>query len=103
MTAAAGQGHVATIELPATFMGSEAAFVPRDAGALADGSAAEDDGYLLTYVTDNAAKQSFCVVWDASTMSPTPIATVALPMRVPAGFHALFVPQHELESLEAAS
>ena len=63
----------------------EASFVPRD------GATAEDDGYLMTYVYDAERDASDFVVYDASTMSDEPVASVALP-RVPFGFHGNWVP-----------
>ena len=62
----------------------ETVFVPR-----AD-SAAEDDGYLMTYVYDAASNESDFVIFDAASMSAEPIATVHLP-RVPFGFHGNWV------------
>ena len=63
----------------------EASFVPRE------GATAEDDGYLMTYVFDAEAEASEFVIYDASTMSDEPVATVHLP-RVPFGFHGNWVP-----------
>lgn len=44
--------------------------------------AGEDDGYLLTYVYDEASECSELVVYNAKTMSAMPIARVMLPLRV---------------------
>jgi carotenoid cleavage dioxygenase-like enzyme len=65
---------------PTTSSG-EPVFVPARDGA------AEDEGYLVTYLYDAAAASSSFVVLDAADMSAAPIATVALPQRVPHGFH----------------
>jgi carotenoid cleavage dioxygenase-like enzyme len=65
---------------PSTSSG-EPVFVPAHDGA------GEDEGYLVTYVHDQAADVSSFVVLDASDMGADPIATVALPQRVPNGFH----------------
>ena len=65
---------------PAALSG-EPVFVP------ASDSAAEDEGWLMTYVHDRATGVSSFVVLDAADMSAAPIATVPLPQRVPNGFH----------------
>ena len=65
--------------------GSEAPFAPRDGGT------EEDDGYLLSFVTDTNDWSSYCLVLDARNLSGGPIARVKLPGRIPAGFHAVFV------------
>ena len=62
----------------------ETVFVPSAGGQ------AEDDGYLMTYVYDAATDQSDFVIFDASSMSAEPVATVHLP-RVPFGFHGNWV------------
>ncbi len=49
--------------------------------------AGEDDGYLVLFVYDEATKTSDFVVYDATTFSDKPLATVRLPQRVPYGFH----------------
>ena len=53
---------------------------------------ADDAGYLLGYVHDEATGVSELVVIDASAVARGPIASVALPQRVPYGFHAAWVP-----------
>ena len=65
--------------------GSEAVFAPRR-GATA--GTAEDDGYVITLVTDSTSWQSDCLVFDARDIEPGPIARVRMPHRVPYGFHA---------------
>ncbi|OMP10070.1 Carotenoid oxygenase [Corchorus olitorius] len=67
--------------------GSEAVFVPREAGTACE----EDDGYLIFFVHDENTGKSSVNVIDAKTMSADPVAVVDLPHRVPYGFHALFV------------
>ncbi len=47
----------------------------------------EDDGYLLSIVYDAARNASDFVVLDAKDLAKGPVATVALPQRVPFGFH----------------
>jgi carotenoid cleavage dioxygenase-like enzyme len=67
--------------------GSEAVFAPRR-GATRE--AAEDDGYVITLVTDSRDWSSSCLVFDADAIDSGPRARVHLPQRVPAGFHATF-------------
>ncbi len=64
-----------------TSQSGEPVFVP------AGDDAAEDDGYLVTYVHDAATETSKFVVLHAADMTAAPIATVPLPQRVPHGFH----------------
>lgn len=70
--------------------GSEAPFAPRD------GSAGEDDGYLVTFVTDEREGRSEVQVLDASDITKGPVARVLLPQRVPLGFHATWVRSDQL-------
>lgn len=44
--------------------------------------AGEDDGFLLTYVYDEASDRSELVVYNAKSMSAAPVARVKLPCRV---------------------
>ena len=66
---------------------AEAVFVPDPARA-----AAEDGGWLLAFVHDAATDSSAFVVLDAEDLATGPVATVALPQRVPVGFHGNWYP-----------
>jgi carotenoid cleavage dioxygenase len=70
--------------------GSETPFAPRD------GSAAEDDGYLVTFVTDERENRSEVQILHAARISEGPVARVLLPQRVPLGFHATWVRSEQL-------
>ncbi|KAK9807926.1 hypothetical protein WJX73_003043 [Symbiochloris irregularis] len=81
-----------------THGGGEAFFVPRHKDpSLCDG---EDDGFLVTFVHDESATEggSAMVVYDAKTMSSTPVARVPLPHRVPYGFHCLHLDEEQFQS-----
>lgn len=65
--------------------GSETPFAPRAGGD------EEDDGYLVSFVTDTEDWSSACLVFDARDVAAGPIAKVGLPQRIPAGFHATWV------------
>src|SRR4051812_25277794 len=70
--------------------GSEAPFAPRP------GATEEDDGWLVSYVYDEAAGRSEVCVLDARDVAGGPVARVKLPVRVPIGFHATWVPGEQL-------
>ena len=69
----------------------EPVFVP------AHPEAAEDEGWILTYVYDGARDASDLVVIDAAALEAGPIAAVHLPVRVPYGFHGSWVARDEIE------
>jgi carotenoid cleavage dioxygenase len=62
--------------------GSETAVAPRV------GSTGEDDGYLVTIVSDMEADRSECLVFDAARVGDGPVCRVRLPERVSSGTHA---------------
>ncbi|MEM9035225.1 MAG: carotenoid oxygenase family protein [Actinomycetota bacterium] len=62
--------------------GSEAPFAPRD------GATAEDDGYLVSFVTDVEAGRSECVIIDARDLAAGPICRILLPHQISSGTHA---------------
>ena len=64
---------------------AEPVFVPASA------SAGEDEGWLLTYVYDAARDGSDLVILDAADVGGKPVATIALPQRVPFGFHGSWI------------
>lgn len=72
---------------------NESPFAPRTGATLDD---AEDDGYVVTFTTDRTDWRSECLVFDAINLSAGPIARLPLPRRVPAGFHANWIPGEQL-------
>jgi carotenoid cleavage dioxygenase len=53
--------------------------------------AGEDEGYVMGFVYDKARGASDLVILDASDLQKPPVATVALPRRVPHGFHGRWI------------
>jgi len=64
----------------------EGVFVPASA------TAAEEHGWLLAFRYDRQRNTSDLVVLDARDLGGTPVAVVAMPRRVPMGFHGSWVP-----------
>jgi len=63
----------------------EVVFVPRHAGA------AEDEGWLLSYVYDLIENRSAVVILNADDLGGEPQAVIELPVRVPLGFHGNWI------------
>ncbi|MBD2019753.1 carotenoid oxygenase family protein [Leptolyngbya sp. FACHB-36] len=66
--------------------GGEGVFVPRS------GATDEDDGWLMTFVHDEAQDTSELIVLNAQAVTDEPIARVLIPQRVPYGFHGTWIP-----------
>ena len=49
---------------------------------------AENDGWLMSFVTDRAEETSELAIIDARDVSAGPVARVKMAARVPIGFHA---------------
>jgi carotenoid cleavage dioxygenase-like enzyme len=64
--------------------GSEPVFVPRASAR------DEDDGYVMTMITDAAKGSGELLVMDAQTLETA--ARIEIPMRLPLGFHAAYLP-----------
>lgn len=64
----------------------EAVFVPTSPDA------AEDDGWLLSFVYDATDESTDLVILAAQDIAGDPVASVHLPQRVPFGFHGNWVP-----------
>jgi carotenoid cleavage dioxygenase len=62
---------------------SEAPMAPRPGGGRA-----EDDGWIVTFVSDVARDRGECHVFDAARIGDGPIARIALPARMSSGTHA---------------
>jgi len=63
----------------------EPIFVPRTPDA------AEDDGWILAFVYDEAEARGDVVILHAQDFSGSPVATIHLPDRVPYGFHGSWI------------
>lgn len=74
---------------PAGCYVSEAPFAPRL------GAKDEDDGYLITYMTDTVNRRAECVVLDAKDITRGPVCRVVLPGYIPLGAHAYWMPMSD--------
>ena len=70
--------------------GGEPVFVP------AAGDAAEGEGWLLTYVWDRTIDRCALAVFDAQAVAGGPVGRIELPVRVPFGFHGLWIDEAAL-------
>jgi carotenoid cleavage dioxygenase len=81
------RGTVETVSYGPRSNSGEAVFVPDP-----DRPGDEDGGWLLSFVYDFDTDTSRIAVVDAQDLASGPIASVLLPVRVPLGFHATWVP-----------
>lgn len=79
-------GREEVVRLPKGVYASETVMAPRL------GSAAEDDGYLITFTMDVNEDRSECLVLDAAAPNDEPVARIALPERMASGTHAGWLP-----------
>jgi len=70
------------IQLPAGQYASEAPFAPRI------GARDEDDGYLVTFITDEEAQRSEAVLIDCKRFAEGPVCRIALPHKLCSGTHS---------------
>ena len=56
------------------------------------GAAAEDEGWIMSYVYDLERDLSDVVILDAQDFAGEPIATIRLPVRLPHGFPGGWAP-----------
>lgn len=82
-------GDSVPFEIDPNFGPNEAFFVPVNGTA---GQGLEDEGYLLSFVYDKTAKTSALWIMDTTDLSAGPVARVQLPVRVPQGFHGVWLP-----------
>ncbi|MGE0323317.1 MAG: carotenoid oxygenase family protein [Polyangiaceae bacterium] len=84
-------GEVQAYSFPEGTYASESPFASRSAQP-----SAEDDGYVVTLVTDTTRDSSECQVFDAKDISKGPVARLRLPERISSGTHSFFVPSWDL-------
>ena len=70
--------------------GAEPFFIPKDSAR------SEDDGYLMTFVFDEAKNTSELIIIDALDLSRPALAQVHLPVRVPYGFHGNWIADDDI-------
>lgn len=80
--------------------GGEPFFIPKNP---TDPEAAEDDGYLVSYVHNERTGESTFLVMDTKSPNLEVVAEVSLPNRVPYGFHGLFVAESDLKNVYSSS
>lgn len=66
--------------------------------ALRPNAKSDDDGYLVTLVSDLERNRSECLVFDAHEVTAGPLATIILPQRISNGTHACWVEDSRLAS-----
>ena len=60
-------------------------FAPRN------NSQTEDDGYLLTFVTNTKSNKGEIQIFPAEDLSKGPLCQLIVPQQIPPGFHSSFV------------
>ncbi|WP_156472039.1 carotenoid oxygenase family protein [Sphingorhabdus sp. M41] len=70
--------------------GSEAPFIPRA------NAQSEDDGYLISFITDMGQDRSECIIIDAQDLAAGPVCTIILPHRISSGTHATWASAEQL-------
>lgn len=65
-------------------------------GFFVPGGEGEGEGWILTYLWDRATDLSSLGIFDALDVAAGPVAEVQLPVRVPFGFHGLWVDEADL-------
>ena len=85
-------GRSETVHFGNGVFGSEAPFAARR------GVRSEDDGYVLSYVTDLNRDCSECWIYAAQDFVNGPIAKLHLPARIPSGTHACWTPADQLHT-----
>ncbi|HUP91496.1 MAG TPA: carotenoid oxygenase family protein [Solimonas sp.] len=86
------RGTHETVRFGEGVYGSEAPFAPRTGGT------SEDDGYVVTFISDMTRDCSECWVYAAQDFSAGPVARVRLPARIPSGVHACWAPASQLRA-----
>lgn len=81
-------GEMQHYDVPLGDQNGEPVFVPKQ------NASSDDDGWLLIYVYRRNTDTSDLIILDANDIERGECATVHLKSRVPAGFHAAWIPHH---------
>ena len=85
-------GENITIKLAEGEYASESPFAPRV------GAKDEDDGYVVSFTTNEAQGRSECLIIDAKRFADGPIARVLLPHKICSGTHACWAGRKFIEN-----
>lgn len=85
-----------TTGLSQTYLFGEGRFGSESPMAPCHDAQSEDDGYVVSFVTDMNTDQSECVVLDAQHIDAGPVARIILPHRISSGTHACWADAREL-------
>ena len=85
-------GKCETYEFGKGIFGSEVCFAPKI------NSQDEDDGYLVSIITNVNNKTSSCVLFNAQDIVSGPICSIPLPQQVCSGTHATWAQMNEIIS-----
>ncbi len=75
--------------------GSEAPFIPRK------NATTEDDGYLVSFISDVKKDRSECVLLDANEITREPLCQIILPHRICSGTHAVWASAADIRNNSA--
>ncbi|MEY4654520.1 MAG: hypothetical protein RI884_3101 [Pseudomonadota bacterium] len=81
-----------------TYLFGEGRFGSESPMAPCHDAQAEDDGYVVTFITDMKADRSECLVLDARQIDAGPVARILLPHRISSGTHACWADAREIRS-----
>lgn len=73
-------------DYPKNWYSGEVVFAPRPK------QETEDDGWVITVLSNADEGQSRALILDAQNLDQEPVATIDLPMQIPLGFHAEWAP-----------
>ena len=79
------EGTRQVYKFPKGNFGSELQFAPRNNSLL------EDDGYLITFVTNMISNKGEIQIFPAEDLSKGPLCRLIVPQQIPPGFHSSFV------------
>ena len=58
----------------------------------------EDDGHLVSFVTDENTGTSECILLDARHLEEGPVCRIALPHKLCSGTHSCWAPRDQLRA-----
>lgn len=85
-------GESWTVNLPDGRYASEAPFAPRINGT------SEDDGYLVSFIIDENAGTSECILIDCKKFGEGPVCRIRLPHKISSGTHACWADRRFVEA-----